>query len=118
MSPNKASNGTFVHWTNCAFLIGTFVLAMLAVPAFLWHYGQEINLWIQAAIFGCVFMASGLSITLGYHRLFSHLSFSAKWPVKLATLLFGAAAMENSALVWCSDHRRHHKHVDHDDDPY
>jgi stearoyl-CoA desaturase (delta-9 desaturase) len=50
--------------------------------------------------------------------LFSHLSFKAKTPVKLATLLFGACAFENSALDWCSDHRKHHKHVDHDDDPY
>ena len=59
-----------------------------------------------------------MSITLGYHRLFSHLSFKAKWPVKLYTLIFGACAFENSCLDWCADHRRHHKHVDHDDDPY
>jgi stearoyl-CoA desaturase (delta-9 desaturase) len=50
--------------------------------------------------------------------LFAHLSFKAKTPVKAATLLFGACAFENSVLDWCSDHRKHHKHVDHDDDPY
>ena len=55
---------------------------------------------------------------MGYHRLFSHLSFKAKTPVKLFTLLFGACAFENSALDWSSDHRKHHKHVDHEDDPY
>jgi stearoyl-CoA desaturase (delta-9 desaturase) len=38
--------------------------------------------------------------------------------VKLFTLLFGACAFENSCLNWSSDHRRHHKHVDHDEDPY
>jgi stearoyl-CoA desaturase (delta-9 desaturase) len=65
-----------------------------------------------------MFIASGLSITLGYHRLFSHLSFKASWPVRLLTLIFGATAMENSALEWCSDHRRHHKHTDDDEDPY
>lgn len=26
--------------------------------------------------------------------------------------------MQDSALVWSADHRRHHKHVDHEDDPY
>src|SRR5690606_2568163 len=52
------------------------------------------------------------------HRLFSHLSFKAKWPVRLFTLLFGAASFENSARDWASDHRRHHKHCDHEDDPY
>jgi stearoyl-CoA desaturase (Delta-9 desaturase) len=38
--------------------------------------------------------------------------------VRLFTLIFGAAAFENSALLWASEHRRHHKHVDHNEDPY
>ena len=59
-----------------------------------------------------------MSITLGYHRLFSHKAFKAKWPVKLFVFLFGAAAFENSALWWSSGHRKHHKHGDTDDDPY
>ena len=63
-------------------------------------------------------MATGFSITLGYHRLFSHATFRAKLPVRLFTLIFGAAAFENSVLMWASEHRRHHKHVDHDEDPY
>jgi stearoyl-CoA desaturase (delta-9 desaturase) len=72
----------------------------------------------QLVLFFAFFSATGLSITLGYHRLFSHVAFQAKWPVRLATLIFGAAAFENSAMHWVSDHRRHHKHVDHADDPY
>jgi stearoyl-CoA desaturase (delta-9 desaturase) len=63
-------------------------------------------------------VATGFSITLGYHRLFSHATFRARLPVRLFTLIFGAAAFENSVLLWVSDHRRHHKHVDHDEDPY
>ena len=63
-------------------------------------------------------LATGLSITLGYHRLFAHKAFEARWPVRLLTLLFGAAAFENAALAWVSDHRRHHKHVDGAEDPY
>jgi stearoyl-CoA desaturase (delta-9 desaturase) len=69
-------------------------------------------------MFFAFFIATGLSITLGYHRLFSHMAFQASWPVRLLTLIFGAAAFENCALAWVSDHRRHHKHVDHDEDPY
>ena len=55
---------------------------------------------------------------MGYHRLYSHIAFKAKWPVRLFVMLFGAASFENSAIDWVSDHRKHHKHVDHDDDPY
>src|SRR6266513_5962354 len=62
--------------------------------------------------------AIGFSVTLGYHRLFSHITFQASWPIRLFVLIFGAAAFENSVLMWTSEQRRHHKHVDHDEDPY
>lgn len=104
-----------INWTNSSFLIGTAVITFTAVPLYLWHYGVDL---FQVLMFLFFFIATGLSITLGYHRLFAHMAFQAKWPVRLATLLFGAAAFENCALAWVSDHRRHHKHVDHDDDPY
>jgi stearoyl-CoA desaturase (delta-9 desaturase) len=104
-----------INWTNSSFLIGTFVITCTAVPLYLWHYGLD---WFQALLFLAFFGATGISITLGYHRLFAHMAFQARWPVRLMTLLFGAAAFENAAMTWVSDHRRHHKHVDHDDDPY
>ena len=104
-----------VNWLNSSFLIGTFLLTITAVPAYLWQFGLGP---FQAVLFACFFAATGLSITLGYHRLFSHLTFRAKWPVRLLTLLFGAAAFENSVVCWASDHRRHHKFVDDHDDPY
>lgn len=85
------------------------------MPWYIWTRGFDL---FQFGLFLAYFIATGLSITLGYHRLFSHLSFQAKWPVKLATLVFGAAAFENTVIEWTSDHRNHHKHTDHDDDPY
>jgi stearoyl-CoA desaturase (delta-9 desaturase) len=88
---------------------------VIGAPLYLWHFDMG---WLMWSLFAFYVIATGLSITLGYHRLFSHLSFKAKWPVRLATLVFGACAFENSALSWVSDHRRHHKHTDHDDDPY
>ena len=104
-----------VNWTNSSFLIGTTLVTLTGVPLYLWHYGVDA---FQVAMFFLFFIATGLSITLGYHRLFSHMAFQASWPVRLVTLIFGAAAFENCALAWVSDHRRHHKHVDHDEDPY
>ena len=104
-----------VNWTTSIFLAVINTLAVNAVPLYIWHYGLD---WFQVGLFFFFYMATGFSITLGYHRLFSHLSFKAKSPVKLSTLLFGACAFENSALDWSSDHRKHHKHVDHEEDPY
>lgn len=104
-----------IRWTNSIFLIGTFVTTVTAVPLYIWHYGLDV---FQISLFWFFLTSTALSITLGYHRLFSHLTFHASWPVKLFTLLFGAAAFEGSAIAWSADHRRHHKFVDHDEDPY
>lgn len=104
-----------VNWVTSSFLMGTLAIALTVVPWYIWTYGLD---WFQVMLFFCFYIATGLSITLGYHRLFSHLSFKAKWPVKAFVLFFGAGAFENAVLEWCSDHRKHHKHVDEDEDPY
>jgi stearoyl-CoA desaturase (delta-9 desaturase) len=104
-----------VNWITSSFLIGTALTALVGVPIYLVNFGLN---WFQFAMFFFYVTATMMSITVGYHRLFSHISFKAKLPVKLFTLVFGACAFENSCLNWASDHRRHHKHVDHDEDPY
>ncbi len=104
-----------VNWTTSSFLIGTLLLSLTATPLYIWHYGLD---WFQVGLFLVMLAACGFSITLGYHRLYSHLSFQAHWSVRLFVLLFGAGAFENSALLWTCEHRTHHKHVDHDEDPY
>lgn len=104
-----------VNWITSSFLIGTFLLSITVVPWYVIKFEQN---WFQWAMFVFMVPATAMSITLGYHRLFSHLSFKARSPVKLFTLVFGACAFENSCLDWSADHRTHHKHVDHDEDPY
>ena len=104
-----------VNWLISSFLIGTLFLAVTAVPGYLWFFGLDT---FQIILFFVMFFACGFSITIGYHRLFSHRSFEAHWIVRLFTLIFGAAAFENSVLLWSCEHRSHHKHVDHENDPY
>jgi len=104
-----------VNWITSSFLIGTALIALIGLPIYLVKFGID---WFQFSMFFFYLVATMMSITVGYHRLFSHLSFKAKTPVRLFTLVFGACAFENSCLDWASDHRRHHKHVDHDGDPY
>jgi len=104
-----------VNWTTSSFLIGTFFLTLTAVPWYLCYFGVD---WFHFVVAGVLLAATGFSITLGYHRLFAHMTFRARLPVRLFVLIFGASAFENSVLMWASEHRRHHKHVDHDDDPY
>ena len=104
-----------VNWITSSFLIGTAVMAVTGVPVYLVKIGLD---GFQAGLFSFYLVATMLSITVGYHRLFAHLTFKARLPVRLFALVFGACAFENSCLDWVSDHRRHHRNVDHDEDPY
>jgi stearoyl-CoA desaturase (Delta-9 desaturase) len=106
---------TAINWVNASFLTLTPVLVFIALPSYLYKYGSDWRLW---ALFAFYYVASGVSITAGYHRLFSHKSYDANFLVRLLYLIFGATALEGSALKWCADHRRHHKFVDTDQDPY
>ena len=69
-----------VNWPTSSFLIGTFLMSLTLVPAYIWHFGLD---WFQVALFLVMFFAVGFSITLGYHRLYSHLTFQAHWSVQL-----------------------------------
>lgn len=104
-----------VAWVTTIFLISTTLLTVVGVPWYALTFGLHPLHWV---IFGVGFVLTGMSITVGYHRLFTHRAYSARWPVRLFTLLFGAAAFQMSALQWSSEHRYHHKYEDEDGDPH
>jgi len=104
-----------MNWPNSIFLSTTLLGALTIVPWYLWTHGIDL---FQILLFIFYYFATGLSITLGYHRLYSHRAFKAKPLVEWATVFFGAGAFEGSVLAWSADHRRHHQFVDQDKDPY
>ena len=107
---------TKINWLNTIFLISTPILALSGVILD-WSYFGAPGL-TELIIFMSFYYACGLSITVGYHRLFSHRSHKASWPLVLFYSVFGAGAFQNSIIEWCSDHRNHHKSTDSEDDPY
>jgi stearoyl-CoA desaturase (delta-9 desaturase) len=103
-----------LDWTNTLFLVGVHVLGLFGLY---WMAFVHFSLWTLAL--GLLWFAfCGVSITGGYHRLFSHPTYKATWPLRLFYLLFGAASVQNSALKWSADHRTHHGNVDTEADPY
>jgi stearoyl-CoA desaturase (delta-9 desaturase) len=104
-----------VAWPNVAFLVGT---PILAIGGAAWYTAAVGIFWEDLALCAVMYMATGLAITAGYHRYYSHRTYECARPVRIWWLLFGAAAVENSALCWSSDHRDHHRFVDSEKDPY
>ncbi|EGA64997.1 acyl-CoA desaturase [Vibrio brasiliensis] len=112
----SGSNKPPLIWLNIFIFLSSFIVALVLVP---WYglssgYGVEHLVWFLIAFSFC-----NLSITAGYHRLWSHKTYEAHWSLRILFALGGAFALQNSALHWSSDHRIHHKHVDNNDkDPY
>lgn len=103
-------------WVQTSVFAITFLIAVIGVPWYAISVGFE---WSAIIAFFAFFMATGLSITAGYHRLWAHNAYKAGWPLRLFFALFGAATVQNSILSWTSGHRRHHRYVDDNDrDPY
>ena len=104
-----------LKWVSIVFLLGTFLIALIGTPWYILTHGLGLP---ETLTFLGIWLAVGLSVTGGYHRLFAHKTYQAAWPVRLFFLIFGAGAIENSVLAWAADHRVHHTHVDEERDPY
>lgn len=105
-----------INWVPAIVLLSTLFLAIAIMPWYLWTHGVGMGVWVAFAI---LMAWTGLSITAGYHRLWSHKSYEAHPVVKYILLLGATLAVESSVFDWCSGHRSHHRHVDDEyDDPY
>ncbi len=104
-----------LSWLNSLFLLLTPPAAITLTILWIYFDGFKWELVVLGVFF---YMLSGISITAGYHRLFSHKSYDAHPLVRIFFLVFGAAAFQNSLLKWASDHRMHHSQCDTHKDPY
>lgn len=91
------------------------IFLLLTLPFYFYFDPPGTGMIIATII---LYFATGMSITGGYHRLFSHKTYKAHPIVEFLLLYFGTMAAQGSALRWAYEHRIHHAHVDTDKDPY
>jgi stearoyl-CoA desaturase (delta-9 desaturase) len=93
----------------------------------LWHLGSLYSLFLVIpkaplmhvlVLWGVLWIASGLGITAGAHRLWAHRSYRAKAPLKAFLMLCNSMAFQGSIFEWSRDHRVHHKGSDTNADPH
>jgi stearoyl-CoA desaturase (delta-9 desaturase) len=63
-------------------------------------------------------LATGLGITVGFHRFFAHRSFETNKVVQFALGVLGSMAVQAPVIKWVAQHRRHHQHSDEPGDPH
>lgn len=91
------------------------LMGLLAACVMLWGVAFS---WMYLVLLAAMFLATGLGITVGYHRLFTHRSFETPAWVRYTFGALGSMAVQGPVLHWVAEHRRHHQHSDHDGDPH
>jgi stearoyl-CoA desaturase (delta-9 desaturase) len=101
------------NWDIFVFIVFYHILIVALIPAAI-----SAASWPAIILFLITYVIGGMSITVGYHRLYAHKAYCANAFFEWCVLLSSALSMEMSALKWSHDHRIHHNHVDTDKDPY
>ncbi|KAH8651108.1 acyl-CoA desaturase 1 [Xylariales sp. PMI_506] len=100
-----------INWLNCILII------LIPLAGCIGAYWTPLHPY--TGIFAFVFyFNTGLGVTAGYHRLWSHTSYKATLPLRVYLAAMGAGAVEGSIRWWSRDHRAHHRYTDTDKDPY
>jgi stearoyl-CoA desaturase (delta-9 desaturase) len=90
-------------------------LAFLFAVLQLWGHGVEAS---DLLVAGGMYLATGLGIPVGFHRLLTHRSFQTPGPVQWLLAALGSMAVQGPVISWVADHRKHHAHTDREDDPH
>jgi stearoyl-CoA desaturase (Delta-9 desaturase) len=91
------------------------VLALGLVGWQLWAVALGVS---DLVVFGILYVGTGLGITVGFHRLFTHRSFKTTTPIRALLAILGSAAIEGPIVAWVADHRKHHAFSDRYGDPH
>src|ERR1700688_1249549 len=102
--------GIRMNWPT-AIVMGLFhVGAIAALFMFSWRD-------FAVAIF-LLWMATGLGISMGYHRLHTHRSYQVPLALEYFFAVCGTLTLEGGPIFWVATHRLHHQKSDQPGDPH
>jgi stearoyl-CoA desaturase (delta-9 desaturase) len=100
-------------------LTGTITaVPFIALLVVAWQLWTDLLFWSDLIVFAIMYVSTGLGITVGFHRLFTHRAFKTKKGVRATLAILGSAAIEGPIISWVADHRKHHAFADLPGDPH
>jgi stearoyl-CoA desaturase (Delta-9 desaturase) len=112
--PPGTAGGRARASVTAAFVIVPF--AGLAAAVWLaWGHGLGLA---DILLAGVCYLVTGLGVTVGFHRLLTHRSFTASRPLRVALAVAGSMSFQGDVIGWVATHRRHHAFTDRPGDPH
>jgi stearoyl-CoA desaturase (delta-9 desaturase) len=99
-----------INWLNTIGLSAFHVGAVAALFVFTWP-------GFASALF-LTWLAGGLGISMGYHRLHTHRSYRVPLILEYFFALCGTLALQGGPIFWVATHRIHHQKSDQQGDPH
>ncbi len=100
-----------INWVTTIAIIVFHLIALLVSP-FCFS-------WANFTAFFVLYVITGLGITLGFHRYFTHNAFETKNPIVISILaIAGSLALQGNITSWVTDHFQHHNYSDLEGDPH
>jgi stearoyl-CoA desaturase (delta-9 desaturase) len=94
------------------------VVPVLMLGVVVWQAWAELLHWHDFLVFALMYVTTGLGITVGFHRHFTHRAFATSKPVRATLAVMGTMAIEGPITAWVADHRKHHAFSDLQGDPH
>jgi stearoyl-CoA desaturase (delta-9 desaturase) len=91
-------------------------VGLLGVAAWL-AWGGALH-WPDLVVLALTYLLTGLGVTVGFHRLFTHRSFKTTSWMRMLLGALGSAAVEGPMIEWVANHRKHHQFSDQPGDPH
>jgi fatty-acid desaturase len=99
-----------LNWPTTIVMALFHLAALGALITFTWRA-------LAAAIF-LYWMATGLGISLGYHRLLTHRGYKVPLALEYFFAICGTLTLEGGPIYWVAIHRIHHQKSDQHGDPH
>src|SRR3954454_6978734 len=112
-APGRDDIEPVLHETRDRIITGTVtVVPFLALGIVAWQLWNSLLHWHDLVVFVLLYAFSGLGVTVGFHRLFTHRSFKTSPFMRGLFAIAGSSAIEGPVISWVADHRKHHAFSD------
>jgi stearoyl-CoA desaturase (delta-9 desaturase) len=113
-APAAARASKLDHIANIVAM--TVPLALLGYAA--WRAWGGALRWSDLVVLAIAYALTGLGVTVGFHRLYTHRSFKTGRTLRFMLGALGSAAIEGPLIEWVANHRKHHQFSDEPGDPH